>query len=421
MDSVTKLRIPYSGWLDNLEREKTIATTNEVFRSHYRTYITGNNNADMAKYEHNQNFHQFMDSQVDTDVEAGIAPDHDMGGDRQAMADLRNLEGDPEPREKQVYKKIHEVMRSGLNQVLEDETKYSYRAITQADVATILIDLQPHQLEGIGRIIELETEHGGWILADEMGLGKTIQALGGIVKDLQSSPNSKKTTLIIVPTPLIVQWHAELAQTKLSVLEYSSKEHNDQYGTADFEKHDVVLTTYDRVSAEWSSLTSGCEAWSKRREGYTYVETRKLDKDGKILESKTVPVPDAKRRSAPLFNYGFLRIILDEGHRIKDPHGKRFDAAAHIAAIYKGIITGTPIQNEYWDFYALLKFIGIWPFDNEGFFQQSFIRKNRTGHLSSLKLNKDLELILTAVRKAVCVKRIKGSWFEGSPCGGVKP
>jgi len=68
------------------------------------------------------------------------------------------------------------------------------------------IDLYPHQVEVVRRVLEDPIQR--YLLADEVGLGKTIEA-GVILRQyLLDEPNGQ--ALVVVPRPLLKQWHQEL-------------------------------------------------------------------------------------------------------------------------------------------------------------------------------------------------------------------
>lgn len=59
----------------------------------------------------------------------------------------------------------------------------------------------------------------------------------------------------------------------------------------------------------------------------------------------------------PLLRAKWLRVVLDEGHLIKNHLAKIFKAAKTLDAERKWIVSGTPIQNNLTELWALLNWI----------------------------------------------------------------
>ena len=76
---------------------------------------------------------------------------------------------------------------------------------------------------------------------------------------------------------------------------------------------------------------------------------------GKKSKSKPPPIPHA----SGLFSINWRRVVLDEGHTIRNPSTKSASAATSLMARSRWALTGTPIINNLKDLYSLLKFIGI--------------------------------------------------------------
>ncbi|MCW3795388.1 protein DpdE [Paenibacillus sp. LS1] len=70
------------------------------------------------------------------------------------------------------------------------------------------IDLVPHQIEVIRRVLEDPIPR--YLLADEVGLGKTIEA--GVILRQMLLDEAERTALVLVPSFLLVQWEEELTQ-----------------------------------------------------------------------------------------------------------------------------------------------------------------------------------------------------------------
>jgi len=161
----------------------------------------------------------------------------------------------------------------------------------------------------------------GGILADEMGLGKTVQMIALIATHRRQNytpPSETKATLIVVPPVLLGTWKSELEKWAPDLKVYMHHGPDRTQSGRPFLRHDVVLTTYD---------------------------TLKTEKDLKLMKA-----------------LNWWRIILDEGHKIKNPLTSAAKAVHSIEAPNRWIMSGTPIQNEWRDLFSLMKFLRVRPY-----------------------------------------------------------
>ena len=154
---------------------------------------------------------------------------------------------------------------------------------------------------------ELETDEPGGILADEMGLGKTMQTIAL----LRANPLK---TLIVTTIPTMSQWQHAL------------------YDFGGF-RPIVVSSSYKGILPE---------------EGVEVV----------VTGYSSFQLPAGKGPEC-LKDYPFERIILDEGHSIRNPKTRLFKELSELHGRCRWILSGTPIQNSTKDMLALASWIGI--------------------------------------------------------------
>jgi SNF2 family DNA or RNA helicase len=141
----------------------------------------------------------------------------------------------------------------------------------------------------------------GGFLCDEMGLGKTLQLIETIRR------NRLKNTLIVVPKSIVGQWRKEL----------------DRFAP------ELDVHVFDGPTRVW-----------------------RLASIVLVPYSVVADVPDD-------INWG--RIILDEGHEIRNPKSKTYKTLRSLPADVRWIVSGTPVFNSMRDFVALCGFLGISP------------------------------------------------------------
>lgn len=185
------------------------------------------------------------------------------------------------------------------------------------------VKLKDHQLEALKWLTNVESSvapHSG-IIGDEMGLGKTIQSISLIL----TTPGKKN--LIVVPPTLAIQWAKEFKRfaPHLNI----SFDINGNY--------DVVITSYQKAVRRDSILD---ESWH--------------------------------------------RLIIDEGHIIRNAKGKTHQKMRQLKASHKWVLSGTPIQNSLKDINNLFGFLGIYG-DDLGELVDSYVLR-RTKKSVSMEL-----------------------------------
>ncbi|CAK9167907.1 unnamed protein product [Ilex paraguariensis] len=184
--------------------------------------------------------------------------------------------------------------------------------------------LYPHQRDGLKWLWSLHCQGKGGILGDDMGLGKTMQICGFLSGLFHSS--LIKRALIVAPKTLLPHWIKELSTVGLSekTREYfgtcaKSRQYELQYILQD---KGVLLTTYDIVRNNRRSLCGD----------YYFHDNNSEDEI--------------------IWDY----MILDEGHLIKNPSTQRAKSLLEIPCAHRIIISGTPIQNNLKELWALFNF-----------------------------------------------------------------
>lgn len=214
----------------------------------------------------------------------------------------------------------------------------------------------------------------GGILADDMGLGKTLQTISLIVADPHKS---KEPTLIICPLSVMSNWSGQAAshvkkKHQLRHLIYHGQG-NKGLTPEQFQEYDLVVTTYQTM-------------------------TQELFPCGK-------DIPESVPARTGLFSIKWRRIVLDEGHSVRNPKAKMSIAASTLMAQSRWVLTGTPIVNSLKDLYSHIKFLrmsgGLHEFD---IFNGTLIRplKNNEPHA---------RMLLQALMSTLCLRRMKDMKF----------
>lgn len=211
----------------------------------------------------------------------------------------------------------------------------------------------------------------GGILADDMGLGKTLQVISVILQ------GGKGTTLIVAPVSVMSNWAQQIErhvkkESPLKVTTYHGSTRK-RMTSKDFQEYDVVITSYGTLSAEYMPRGQKEATKIPSREG--------------------------------LYSMNWARVVLDEGHTIRNPSTKSALAATNLVASARWVLSGTPIVNTIKDLHSMLKFIGI----TGGLERLDIFNAVLTRPLAHGEPHADL--VLQSIMRTMCLRRKKDMKF----------
>lgn len=178
-------------------------------------------------------------------------------------------------------------------------------------------ELLPHQVEGLEWLASLYANGLHGILADEMGLGKTIQTIA-LLLHIQERKGNNGPHLIVAPKSCLSNWEAEFARF-----------------APNFSVH--VLT------GDVEEREAGIAAFKKA------VEERK--------PAACVTNYEQVHRNEYLSQTSWQLIVVDEGHRLKNPETVLHNAMKQLKCRMRLLLTGTPLQNSLNELWALLHYL----------------------------------------------------------------
>ncbi|KAI3433655.1 hypothetical protein D9Q98_003464 [Chlorella vulgaris] len=201
-------------------------------------------------------------------------------------------------------------------------------------------DLREYQMSGL-RWMEGLRRHGlNGILADEMGLGKTIQVIALVCHLVGELGVQYRPTLIAVPSSVLPNWEAELAQwaPRLKVVAYK--------GAPDQRK-----TVWECQMARGRGGGAG---------------------PGTHVVLTTYEYLMAKQDKPRLSRVRWGHLVVDEGHRLKNAGCKLNAELRAYSTQHRLLLTGTPLQNRLEELWSLLNFLMPALFSSGEDFQQWF-------------------------------------------------
>ena len=155
---------------------------------------------------------------------------------------------------------------------------------------------------------------------------------------------------------------------------------------------DVVLTTFGTLANEL-----------KRKEG---IDMRKKE------NPNWRPMSNADRLPLLGDECRWYRVIIDEAQCIKNKSTKASLAAAHLQAVTRFCMSGTPMMNNVGELYPLIRFLRIKPYSSAEKFSHDFTNPLKKG--TGEGADKAMQM-LQALLKAILLRRTKKSKIDGKP------
>ncbi len=188
--------------------------------------------------------------------------------------------------------------------------------------------LRPYQLRGFSWLNFLRQYGLGACLADDMGLGKTIQALA--LLERERAEGMDRPVLLICPTSVVGNWRkeAERFAPDLKVMIHHGQGRNrGEDFLQEVSRHALVISSYALAHRDLEMLND--VPWSG--------------------------------------------IILDEAQNIKNPETRQSRAIRSLNADYRIALTGTPVENNVGELWAIMDFLNPGFLGNQAEFRRQFL------------------------------------------------
>ncbi|XP_073915348.1 helicase-like transcription factor isoform X1 [Castor canadensis] len=192
-------------------------------------------------------------------------------------------------------------------------------------------------------------------------------AEGSKKSEVQERP---RTTLIVCPLSVLSNWIDQFGQHIKSEVHLNFYVYYGPDRIRDpalLSKQDIVLTTYNILTHDYGT-----------------------------------------KGDSPLHSIRWLRVILDEGHAIRNPNAQQTKAVLDLEAERRWVLTGTPIQNSLKDLWSLLSFLKLKPFIDREWWHRTIQRPVTMGDEGGLRR-------LQSLIKNITLRRTKTSKIKGKP------
>ncbi|KFP36238.1 Helicase-like transcription factor, partial [Chlamydotis macqueenii] len=184
------------------------------------------------------------------------------------------------------------------------------------------------------------------------------------------SDDSPRATLIVCPLSVLSNWIDQFEQHihqdfRVNIYVYYGSDRSKDPSVLSVQ--DIVLTTYNILAADYGI-----------------------------------------RGDSPLHKVKWLRIVLDEGHIIRNPNAQQTKAALNLEGHRRWVLTGTPIQNSVKDLWSLISFLKLKPFTDREWWHRTIQRPVTMGAPGGLWR-------LQSLIRSITLRRTKTSKVKGKP------
>ena len=93
---------------------------------------------------------------------------------------------------------------------------------------------------------------------------------------------------------------------------------------------------------------------------------------------------------SPLANTLWLRVVLDEGHVIRNPNAMMSKAVHALKSARRWVVTGTPIQNSMKDMFSIISFLKLEPFTDRQWWRRTMERPISEGDQGALRYSENI-------------------------------
>ena len=221
--------------------------------------------------------------------------------------------------------------------------------------------LRPYQLDGFNWLHFLYSFGLGGVLADDMGLGKTVQTLALVSQVKAEDPELKSPFLVVAPTSVVGNWASESVKfaPDLKVVTVSETFAKSGLLSAEFfAGADIVITSYALFRIDFAEYAM----------------------------------------------QPFAGLILDEAQFVKNHQSKAYQCVRKLKVPFKLAVTGTPMENNLMELWALLSIVapGLFPSPKRfAEFYQRPIEKNADSELLAKLRSRVKPLMLRRTKEQV--------------------
>eukprot|EP01012_Entosiphon_sulcatum_P023890 TRINITY_DN29029_c0_g1_i1.p1 TRINITY_DN29029_c0_g1~~TRINITY_DN29029_c0_g1_i1.p1 ORF type:complete len:1265 (-),score=190.91 TRINITY_DN29029_c0_g1_i1:11-3805(-) len=264
--------------------------------------------------------------------------------------------------------------------------------------------LKPHQVDGVRfmwrTVVMPKESNRGCILAHSMGLGKTLQVV--VTTYMFFKHLVGRRAMVVAPKSTLTNWHREFK-------EWPRKAELSPIVTILLGDQCPTVSDRLRLLRRWANLDVavlliGFEMFTR----LIGQKTRKRKRGQPDTEQKEVLSPETREFRELLTTKADL-VVIDEAHKISNKDNAVTLALSRIKTRRRIALTGTPLQNNLLEYWAMIDFVrpGKWTRDAFRHFFVSPITagQNRDSSPSEIQLMKKRSYALTRQLRPIVHRR----------------
>lgn len=296
-------------------------------------------------------------------------------------------------------------------------------------------DLPPFWEEEDGEFINVLTNYRtemrpeplrGGIFADDMGLGKTLTLLSLIALDKYRRVGSSVADRNVAVENINDDKLSDRRKRKRSVVIKKDSEGQKENETEDDKlvkrakekiikcsgiKTTLIVCSPSVISTwvtqlEEHTVPGGLKVYLYYGERTQQVE--ELQQHDIVLTTYGTLAIEEPSEKGPAKNVNWWRVIVDEGHMIKNVNAQQSRAVANLSARHRWVVTGTPIQNGSFDLFSLMSFLQFEPFSIRSYWRRLIQRPLDQGNKKALSR-------LQVLMATISLRRTKDKALIGLP------
>lgn len=226
------------------------------------------------------------------------------------------------------------------DEISDDDEEEQYTFLKSQPKCIKYGTLKPYQIESLNWMIHLMNKGLNGILADEMGLGKTLQSIS-ILAYCYEYLHLQGPHIVIVPKSTLSNWVKEFERwfPAIRVIKFHGKREDREDMKARYFTTAAATADNRRPTR---TLPDGSDDNSNNPRQWDVCLT-------------TYEVCNTERKTLEKFTWKYL--IIDEAHRLKNETSQFSKNIRQFRTQHRLLLTGTPLQNNLHELWALLNFL----------------------------------------------------------------